>query len=310
MTKNKKPTFHKTAAAIPLDKIKVDGIDGGGYQRPINEEDAIRMAMEFDWNEFHVISVSDRGDGYFWCIDGQHRVAAVDLADNVDRTAIPALVYKGLTREDEARMYVSLNKKRKMTSPMNAWKARLTFDEDVKEIEGIVEAYGFKVASGNGFRSLGCVAMLETMYRDFGPHTLGQVLLVIARSFNMQDRATSLFIKGLGLVVGCYGDDVINQEILIGHLRKQTVTRWDSRAKEASAVNTGNQGVWLARHIVESYNSRLSEAKRLAPFDEVYAKFLTAKRSDAAHAFYERKKASLHNPKAKPGSWIRKSRTV
>lgn len=73
---------------IPKDHLEVDHT----YQRDtVSIERINSIAREFRWSAFGVLLIIRGSDGTLWVYDGQHRLAAAKLRDDIDD--LPCLVF-------------------------------------------------------------------------------------------------------------------------------------------------------------------------------------------------------------------------
>ena len=298
------PRFNKRFGPIAVAEIKVLDIYHGGYQRPPAEEQVIKLAMKFSWDDFGYVVVSFR-DGAYWVVDGQHRLLGLELTDLVqeeNKGQVPALIYEGMTIADEADLYLRINTDRKNTHAMHAWKARLVSDEKVAEIEKIVEKEGFSIKIG-GQHSLTAISRLERIYDDFGPEILTQVLRTMKAAW-YDDKISAPIIEGLGYVLGCYAN--VDEHRLIQIMKRTTATGYHARARYGSTNAKGSQAVWVARILVESYNGRLSIDNQLGSFDDAYALYVNRKRQGLLSKYMGTMREQYEKPA--PGSWLVSSR--
>lgn len=300
------PRFTVRLAHVPVEAIKVDGIEKGGYQRPPQIDHAVGLARKFSWDDFDRMALSER-DGYFWILDGQHRMIALSMTDRVpddQRLMVPAVVYEGMSRKDEADYYLRQNTDRKNTHPIHAWKARLVTDPKAQEIEKIAEDNGYQIGTG-GVGYIPSISSLEEIYDDFGPVALADTLSVLKASWPT-DRISAPLLRGMSFVIGLY--DEIDYARLVRRLSIETAHAVHAKVRFLASANKGTQTVMCARYIVDSYNSKLSARNILGSFDDLYAEFLAKKKRDRAASsaqFFSR-----HGQKAvaKPGTWLATSR--
>src|SRR4051794_33828172 len=81
------------------------------YQRALNARRVKKIANEFDPYSVGMLIVSDRGDGTKVVLDGQTRRAAL-VAMGWEDQMVPCYVYVGLSVEEEARIFRTLNQDR------------------------------------------------------------------------------------------------------------------------------------------------------------------------------------------------------
>lgn len=77
------------------------------YQRPIKPQDVKRIIREWNPRKLTPVIVSFR-DGKFNVVDGQHHIEAMRQMAGGKDVIVPCIIYTGMTYEDEAAMYASL----------------------------------------------------------------------------------------------------------------------------------------------------------------------------------------------------------
>ena len=314
------PRFPFRLAMLPVKELKVAEIGSGGYQRPIDPNWAIQLAIPFSWDDFGRVEVSFR-DGIYWVVDGQHRLAALDLTDRVPadrKLEVPALIYEGMTLEDEADRYLQMNTRRKNTFSLHAWAARLVSDPKAREINEIVEAAGYRIsqgmAPGKGFVS--AVGRTELIYDDFGPEGLKRTLAVLSKTYGSETPVSAALLGGVALVLNIY--DGVDEERLVEVLGRVPAAGWIARVKfftsnpgvtdAASGFRPSTQPVALAQMLVHAYNVRIAPEKTLGSFDAAYGQYITNKRLSARNRYVAAKRAEFAREKPRPGSWLQQSR--
>jgi len=80
------------------------------YQRPEITAFVWHIARNFSWKLFGTVSVSQRINGEYFVFDGQHRVLAARLRDDIDN--IPCLVFNLDGVSEEAEAFLDLNTER------------------------------------------------------------------------------------------------------------------------------------------------------------------------------------------------------
>lgn len=108
--------WERRTAVVPIDLLAVDYT----YQR-IRTDHVNYLYDKWEKSECEHLIVSYR-DGIFYIIDGQHRYYAA-LARGVED--LPCNIRTGLTMEDEARIFVRMNKSRKALTPFDEFKANI-----------------------------------------------------------------------------------------------------------------------------------------------------------------------------------------
>ena len=130
-------------ALVDLDLCDVDY----EYQR-VRTSHVNYLYDNFNINECDPLLVSYR-NGRFYIIDGQHRYYAA-LAKGIKR--LLCIIRTGLTMENEARIFVTMNKSRKPLTPFDEFKANIACGNenipDVKvdlTIKKICDKYGIRI---------------------------------------------------------------------------------------------------------------------------------------------------------------------
>ena len=174
--------------AIPARHLFVDH----SYQRPLDEDRITKMVADFNPELLGVIDVSDRGDGTFAIVEGQHRWAAAREAHpEHDGVHLVCLVHTGLTATDEARLFHQIDVRRRSLSGWDRWKARRgAGDPVVAEIEAVVTGHGLLVDPAPRDRAVAATRALETVYELGGQQLLSNTLLVLTRAYRRARAAT------------------------------------------------------------------------------------------------------------------------
>lgn len=153
-------TIHKVLRDLAPQDVGVDHT----YQRPLDEDRALVLGVEFNSELFGLPVVSLREDGTLWWLDGQHRGVGLCLAGRGDMKVTVDL-RTGLTVKEEARVFYDLNTGSTRIQAIENYKARKVWGHEViLEIERILRKTGLKVASGNTKRSVSAVSALEQIH--------------------------------------------------------------------------------------------------------------------------------------------------
>jgi len=115
------------------------------FQRDLDEQRARAMARAFNPDLVGVPVVSHRENGEYVRLDGQHRLAAAEMAN---RGEIPTLmeVHVGLSLREEAELFLRLNGGRSPVRVFDKFKARLVAHEPVAlAIVAILKLVGLKI---------------------------------------------------------------------------------------------------------------------------------------------------------------------
>src|SRR4029453_9157621 len=113
------------------------------YQRRLSSRHIARIAKDFDGDLLGVILVSEREDGMRYILDGMHRGEAIRSVGQAT-ALVPAMIYRHLTEEREAKIFADLNQVRLYITPQEAFRAQLMAGEpEALKLKETVERYGF-----------------------------------------------------------------------------------------------------------------------------------------------------------------------
>lgn len=200
--------------------------------RPLYEPKVKQIADNFDPAAIRTLTVSERRDGTFVVLDGQHRMAAMHSLGYNNGHLVACEVHVGLTQQEEAELFLKLNDARK-PSYKEAFDVRITArDPDALAVTEIVEECGLLLkpeAGSNSERVVRSVAACEKVYRGFSrtddqrryPIILKQSLLTLKNAWG----ATSASLQG-PLITGSgrfwlrYGIKAVDFDRLTNNLSK------------------------------------------------------------------------------------------
>lgn len=142
------------------------------YQRCQSADKARRIAAEFLWAAFGVVIVSERENGCYYVIDGGHRVLACMMRPEIKN--LPCLVFKGLTKQEEAAAYIYFNKGRKAPTGVQIFKAQVEAkDEKAIAVDRIMSALGVKISDEKDHCR--CPVLLVRLFSALGPERFAQL---------------------------------------------------------------------------------------------------------------------------------------
>lgn len=252
---------------IPVDELNTDK----EYQRDLDVARAEKYAREWDPYLLNELTVAEREDGTYWVIDGAHRLYAAKKHGVIN---LRCFVVRSLTREQEADLFVRLNKNRR---PVNAWDsfraALAAKDKDAIRIKAVVEECGFSISRSGGPRSIKAVSSLQKVYRLGGAPLLRDSLELIAQVWEGdKDASDSIAVVGVSAFLHQYGTHAaFNRERLVEVLSKVPVARVMREVKGmgdgAAWTNTASAGVRAMFVIRHHYNKNLRTRKMPMPVD-------------------------------------------
>jgi len=147
------------------------------YQRPLNMARVQKLREDFRPFGIEVLVVSERADGSLWGIDGQHRT---HVLLGLGYEFATARIHVGLTVQEEAEMYLVLNRGQKTPTVMDLFKASLIAgDPEALELNAAFTSAGYTI--GNNTQEVRWIRAAEHVMRAYGKHTLRAALLQLSR---------------------------------------------------------------------------------------------------------------------------------
>jgi hypothetical protein len=211
IAENKAPGSPNNTEWLPIVALESDP----RVQRPLSETWVDKIAKNLDPDYIGIISVSDRGEGQYVILDGQHRVAALRQLGWLDQR-IECKVHRGLSLAAEAALFVHLNDFRRPTYFDSFLKRITARDPDAVTIDEIVRGLGLKLDKQGLDGHIQCVRTLERIYRgeNFNvksrqPIVLREVLLLAKDAWGLtKESMNGDVLHGIGLLVLRYGKKV------------------------------------------------------------------------------------------------------
>lgn len=181
---------------IDKDRIKVDH----SYQREqVNEARVLRIARELCWIKFGVLTLVLREDGWYYCIDGQHRYLAAMRRS--DLTKLPCLVFSiggqnGTVHEAEGFLKVNCDRGSvKLFDKINA--LIVANDPSAKYMSAMIRGSGYKLAPSGG-HAKNSVSCIGTIYKAIvSDHAAAEVAWRICMELYAGDSPSENVYKGL-----------------------------------------------------------------------------------------------------------------
>lgn len=223
---------------VPLAAVIVDE----GYQRDMSEKwVADRSTPEtFRPHLFGVITLSERkgtGGRRLACFDGQHRTK---MARNMQFETVPALVYQGLTRAQEAQLFADLQGERRGMHSVDKFRAQLVGGDPVaKDIERLALAGGFSISKKGGPYVITAPAAVTSIY-NLSPELLEATLWVIAEAWR-GDMPTGSVVRAVGRFMDDWGLENVDQARLAQRLGTLGINQLVARAM-ATKDSRGGKG--------------------------------------------------------------------
>lgn len=178
---------------IPIDNIRVDL-----YQRVKKSPKVRKMINDFVPDVIGIALVSFR-NGEFWCIDGQHRIAAMKALGYKE---VWCQILTGLTYEEECERFNLLNTGRTQLTANQVFHCRVEGkDKFALELVAMFRKYRFDYNKNNGTKDdnlIGAVSKFVKMQKNFGMGRVEKVLRILRNAwYGDKNSLSSAIITGL-----------------------------------------------------------------------------------------------------------------
>jgi hypothetical protein len=240
-------TYKWTFEEIPLDRIFVDG----ELQRPEQRVHINKIAREYSDLLAQVPVLSDRDNGYYHTLDGQHGIKAKRL---LGVTTVMAMVYHGLTRAEEARAFVGRNGQRKAVANIHNFRVAVEAESELEvALQRILSVHGWTVGTSGG--SFAAVVTLRKVAQ--GPNGLvaaSNVIETISRAWGHDPAGVHRnIVAGLGVLYNKREIDMDRMARRLGSVHPLAILR------EADVLTVGTAPVRNANVMLKHYNKGLRE---------------------------------------------------
>lgn len=236
------------------------------YQRDLDNRRVGVMVSQYDRTLLGVLEVSARQSGRFAIIEGQHRWAAARLAEAND-VLLVCQIHRGMTVEEESKLFYDIDTKRRALSGWDRWKARRSSgDSKVAEIERILATFGLRVDPAPKDGHVGATGALEKVYIAGREPLLTSVLTVLTQAYgSSRDAFDSTIIQGTGQVMAAYRIGIeLDPDRLIAALQGIVPRQIKARAAALREAHRSELGRLTAAVMVDRYNSL--PGKKVAEF--------------------------------------------
>lgn len=158
------------------------------YQRDLDQARVQKIAANFDWDSFGALVLSQKENGRFNCIDGQHRHAAALLHPLVSN--VPAIISTKNGVKTEAETFVNVNGVRKNVSALEMFWAELAAeDPEAETVRNVCDRSGVKLlrypGGSNGAygpRETVAISALRSLVDKRGAFKARRILDIVAKA--------------------------------------------------------------------------------------------------------------------------------
>ena len=229
--------------------IRVDVL----YQRDLDKNRVSQIVKNFDARLVNPCKLSFR-DGRYYVFDGQHTIAALKAVHKGQDCMLDCKVFYGLTRCDEAELFVRQNGLSRPVST-NA-KFRALFNNGDEDIIGMVQACeksGIRVdfTGGKARNKVIALSSLFKVYSSASPRQFRNILEVLKAAWGGSPESFSSELL--------HGMWQFDRKILIRKLGRVTPVQIVREGKVSAAPGS----MKYARQILSAYNNGMS-IRRLA----------------------------------------------
>lgn len=237
------------------------------YQRMPNEAKVSKIARNFNKDAVGVIVCSIREDGVIAIIDGGHRVAAMNLL-GMQESTIDALVYFGLSLDQEAKIFTLMNEDRTKPKASNIFKAQvISNDEKAVGLDALLKSLNLVPDNKPGNGIVRGIGTLKTIYDNAGHTNTLKALSSLKKAFGDHSSTFNVdVVTALAIVFKKY-NDISTTKVVDALKRFVTI---ENMINQAKAMNLGSSRPikysTLPFIIVSSYNHKL-RTNRIDSYD-------------------------------------------
>lgn len=188
-------------------------------QRMLNDNRVRKLTDNFDESALGIFTVSARrtldpetatSSYHNVVLDGQTRLAALRRFAGTDDTALPVIcqVYYGLTRQQEAEIFLSHNDRAAVRSIDKFRLAIVAKEPWALDLDRMVREHGFEIGRGArpSHRFTAVASARRVMNLPEGPDALNRTFELLVRSWGHRRNASSAeAIEGIGLLYQRHG---------------------------------------------------------------------------------------------------------
>lgn len=164
-----------------------------------------KLAGEMDLDKLGTPEVSHR-EGFYYIMDGQHRIEAVKQwnGEGWEDQHIQCWVAEGLTEEEEAEIFLSLND-RKQVQIFQRFRVAINAGRTAETaVNDIVKGEGLSVSDQQVPGAVHAVGALMRIHTNYGPETLRRALRLANSTYGDAGLGATI-LAGFGLLCHRYG---------------------------------------------------------------------------------------------------------
>lgn len=237
-------------------------------QKTPKERDVRELATNWEDRLCDPIHISYR-DGQYGIVEGQKRNLSKLMIDS--EGTLVCNIYRGLTEEDEYRLFSQLNNGKRTYGTNEDYEARAKFDPKWKYVIECAESVGFSIVYSGGAKEniFGCPATLEEIYDCIGDIDFIEMLKLLksvceGSRYSLQ----ATFLKGFANFYSLYKSSIIEKELKKVFIDKETkkinkkaFTKIQEKAEIYTQIK--NVGITHAFGLLMRYNESCQKKNKL-----------------------------------------------
>lgn len=200
--------LHSQLKDVPLSKMRVSQ----NAQRKLKPSRIDELHADFDLELLGYPVVNFR-DGFYWIIDGQHRVETTKrfLGEGWEKQSITCRAYTGMTEKEEAAMFRRLNNNLSV-SAFDKFNVGVTEgDAECVAVKKAIERAGLHLGREKGDGSVSSVGTLAKIFRRANGETVTRALRIVHNAFG-DPGLTNQVIDGVAMVCERYNGAINDDE--------------------------------------------------------------------------------------------------
>ena len=260
--------YNFTEEWIPVSELEIDrAVQRSSFDRHKVE----RFKRNFNPAALGIITVSKRNKVTLIIIDGMHRTQTVkELTTNDGK--ILCHVFTGLSRAEEAQMFLDLNAGTQPTV-LDKFRVSITAENEMSiAIDKLVHAYGWKIEASRNKGNIQAVATLERIYKlsqrlEAEPNLLQATLLCVTHAWGLDpDGVKAVILEGIAALIGEHSSN-LDLEVLQRKLRDYPGGPLGLHTDAVTLANMrrGRVTMAVAERLTDEYNKG-RKTKSLSPW--------------------------------------------
>lgn len=239
---------------LDVDILKIDP----EAQRTLNESRAQHIAKNLVREAIGSIVVSQRPDGDFYIVDGQHRWRASTLAGI---PTIRAEVHKDLAKAQEAVLFLIKNRESHKPRPIDEYKIGLTGGVSLfVDTDAILTKHSLGIGSSST-NSIGAIQGVLRITERYGAEILDRTLTVAEGAWGRSPETwDGMLIGGIGMALGKWGDLIDDAQLAPKLLSFGTAQAWRAEVLTSTSrggfknSGTGSRLTACYRLVIDAWN--------------------------------------------------------